>query len=196
MVQSVGCRKLNRGVFVGVCAGSGVRVRISQPVSGLGSEFQGLGCRGLDRGVFVGVCDQSFAVEQPASVFLVSGFRFRFSGFGFRISGFGFRVSVFGFRVSVFGFRVSGFGFRVSGFGFRVSGFEVRVSGFGFRVSDFGSRDEPCNERESFFIDNLLVQIHFITEMILADHPCVMGEFPFPDSLVSTVRRCQPARFR
>jgi len=34
-------------------------------------------------------------------------------------------------------------------------------------------------ERE-FFIDNLLVRIHLITEMILADRPCAMGlSIPF-----------------
>ena len=32
----------------------------------------------------------------------------------------------------------------------------------------------PRPERE-FFIDNLLVRIHFIIEMILVDRPCAMG---------------------
>ena len=35
------------------------------------------------------------------------------------------------------------------------------------------------SERE-FFIDNLLVRIHLIIEMILADRPCAMGvRIPF-----------------
>jgi len=32
----------------------------------------------------------------------------------------------------------------------------------------------PSVDRE-FFIDNLLVRIHFIIEMILVDRPCTMG---------------------
>ena len=38
----------------------------------------------------------------------------------------------------------------------------------------FTSDDESPHMRE-FFVDNLLVQIHFITEMILVDRPCAIG---------------------
>jgi len=128
--------------------------------------------------------------------FRVSGFEFRVSGFGFRVSGFGFRVSGFWFRVSGFGFRVSGFGFLVSGFGFRVSGSKSwkpgRVRGLARagslpsshsgterrrgldptrarRRARFGTRTRPRAPRHlqrEFFIDNLLVRIHFIIVMI------------------------------
>ena len=42
------------------------------------------------------------------------------------------------------------------------------------RVLDDGPKPKTNPERE-FFIDNLLVQIHFIIEMILVDRPCAMG---------------------
>jgi hypothetical protein len=38
----------------------------------------------------------------------------------------------------------------------------------------------PNRERE-FFVDNLVVRIHFIIEMILVDRPCAMGEAPRPE---------------
>ena len=36
-------------------------------------------------------------------------------------------------------------------------------------------REEEREQEREFFIDNLLVQIHFIIEMILVDRPCAMG---------------------
>jgi len=36
------------------------------------------------------------------------------------------------------------------------------------------TRDHGHLQRE-FFIDNLLIRIHFIIEMILVDRPCAMG---------------------
>ena len=36
-------------------------------------------------------------------------------------------------------------------------------------------RRVPCCQEGGFFIDNLLVRIHLITEMILVDRPCAMG---------------------
>ena len=32
-----------------------------------------------------------------------------------------------------------------------------------------------CAEREEFFTDKLLIQIHSIIEMILVDRPCAIG---------------------
>jgi len=72
--------------------------------------------------------------------------------------------------------RVQGSRFRV-----QVSGFRVQGAGFTARVVLLS-----CSERE-FVIDNLLVQIHFINEMIwwtgLAPWEF---EFPFAGSLILT----------
>ena len=49
--------------------------------------------------------------------------------------------------------------------------------------------DHPCVERE-FFIDNILVRIHFITVMIWWTDLAPWGfEFPFPGSITSTFLR-------
>ena len=36
-------------------------------------------------------------------------------------------------------------------------------------------RDPTHRERESFFLDNLLVRIHLFNEMVLVDRSCAMG---------------------
>ena len=99
-------------------------------------------------------------------------------GLGDRVLGFGFWVLSLGFLAlrGGLGVRVLGLGFWVSGFGFRASGF-----------SPCGPQNcERALERE-FFIDNLLVRIHFIIVMIwwtgLAPWEF---ESPFPGSLAST----------
>ena len=78
-----------------------------------------------------------------------------------------------------FGFRVSGSGIRVPGPGIKASGFRFWVPGFGFRgqlreiapprgasAPDPTAPEASSHPEREFFIDNLLVQIHFIIVMI------------------------------
>ena len=44
------------------------------------------------------------------------------------------------------------------------------------------SRSTACRDTE-FFINHLLLRIHFIIDMILVDHPCAMGVFVFKVAL-------------
>ena len=147
-------------------------------------------------GVGFGFWDLGFQV--PVFGFQISGSRFRVSGFRFQVSGFRFQISGFGFRVSVSGFRVPGFGLQSLGLGSRVSD-----SGFKFKgyvesrteaTAQSGVPPWSClgaavclREEREFFIDNLLVRIHFIIVMIRWIGLAPMEfKFPFPGSLAST----------
>ena len=42
-------------------------------------------------------------------------------------------------------------------------------------AAELATRALKVHPERKFFIDNLLVRIHFIVQMILADRPCAMG---------------------
>ena len=109
------------------------------------------------------------------------------SSFGLRASGFEVRVWGLGFGVWGLGFGGLSFGFWASSsrvLGFRVSAFEFRVPSFGFRVSNLRLESmsnwksaaspmvvikaalEQGQDEGEFFIDDLLVRIHFFIVMI------------------------------
>ena len=90
-----------------------------------------------------------------------------------------FGCSDFGLEGPELGIQVSGFGFRVSVFWFQVFGLGSWVSGFGFRKIPVRRgvllRGKPAsppqhasgrNREREFFIDNLLVRIHWIIVMM------------------------------
>ena len=97
-------------------------------------------------------------------------------------------------------FQVLGFGFRVSGFGFdlntKILKLHLKVSALRAHLPQRFLLRRHLPKR-LFFIDNLLVQIHFIIEMSwwngLAPREY---EFPFPGSLTSTFFATCHAAFR